>query len=69
VKLRLLSKTEGCQALSPEDKNQMWNDTLENKTDISAKYGKKLLIHMQQWQVKLKRAKNILQYTAYVLLK
>lgn len=41
VKLRLLKKTVGCQALNNEDKVLMWNDTQTNKTDISAKYGKK----------------------------
>jgi hypothetical protein len=41
VKLRLLNRTSGCQALSNEDKILMWNDNLTNKTDISAKYGKK----------------------------
>jgi hypothetical protein len=41
VTLKLLHKTNGCQALSPEDKTLMWNDTLENKTSISAKYGRK----------------------------
>jgi hypothetical protein len=41
ARLRLLTKTHGCQALSTEDKIQMWNDTLTNKTNISAKYGEK----------------------------
>jgi hypothetical protein len=41
VTLRLLEKTVGCQALNNEDKVLMWNDTRTNKTDISAKYGKK----------------------------
>lgn len=40
VKLRLLNKTKDCQALSTEDKSLMWNDTLSNKTNIAAKYGK-----------------------------
>jgi hypothetical protein len=40
VRLRLLTKTDGCQALSTEDKIHMWNDSLTNKTNIGAKYGK-----------------------------
>jgi hypothetical protein len=36
----LLTKTDGCQALSTEDKIHMWNDSLTNKTNIGAKYGK-----------------------------
>jgi hypothetical protein len=41
VKLRLLNRTVGCQAPSPEEKALMWNDNLEEKIDISAKYGKR----------------------------
>ena len=39
VRLRLLSKTEGCQVLSPEDKTLAW-DNGETKKNIGARRGK-----------------------------